>query len=141
LTTAEPNGRLRSRPMATQQTTFDGALWFFTQINSGKVGEIEGEHQVNVSYADVGNQKYVSVSGTAEISQDRAKAEELWSPWYKAWFPQGLEDPTLALLRISVHEAEYWEAPHGAVVRLVGFVKAIATGKQYAAGEHERITM
>src|SRR5579864_1232595 len=97
LTTAEPDGSLRSRPMATQNTPFDGTLWFFTEINSGKVGEIEGERHVNVSYADPNAQKYVSVSGLASVVQDRAKAAELWSPVLKAWFPLGLEDPSMAL--------------------------------------------
>jgi general stress protein 26 len=141
LTTAEGDGSLRSRPMATQKEPFDGTLWFFTQVNSGKVSEIEAERHVNVSYADVGNQRYVSVSGRGTVVQDRAKAEQLWSPLLKAWFPQGLEDPTLALLRVEVTEVEYWEAPHGAVVRLAGFVKAIATGERYQAGEHGRVKM
>jgi general stress protein 26 len=141
LTTAEGDGTLRSRPMAAQKEAFDGTLWFFTQVNSGKVSEIEAERHVNVNYSDAGNQRYVSVSGRGTVLQDRAKAEHLWSPVLKAWFPQGLEDPTLALLRVDVAEVEYWEAPHGAVVRLAGFVKAIATGERYEAGEHGRVKM
>ena len=139
LTTVEPDGSLRSRPMATQKTKFDGTLWFFTEINSGKVGEIEGERHVNLAYADTGNQKYVSVSGLASVVQDRSKAEQLWSPLLKAWFPQGIEDPTLALLKVDVREAEYWDSPHGAVVRLVGFVKALTTGDKYRPGENRRL--
>jgi len=94
---------------------------------------------VNISYADTDSQKYVSVSGVANVVQDRAKAEELWSPAYKAWFPGGLEDPSLALLKVEVTQAEYWEAPHGAVVRLVGFLKAVATGQKYEPGENKRV--
>jgi general stress protein 26 len=139
LTTIEPDGTLRSRPMATQDKPFDGTLWFFTEINSGKVSEIQRDHQVNVSYADPSGQKYVSVSGLANVVQDRAKAAELWSPAYKAWFPEGLDDPSLALLKIDVTQAEYWDTPHSAVVRMVGFVKALATGQKYEPGENRRI--
>jgi len=139
LTTVEPDGSLRSRPMATQKTPFDGTLWFFTEVNSGKVGEIEGVRHVNVSYADADNQRYVSVGGMASVVQDRAKAEELWSPMLKAWFPAGVEDPTLALLKVDVGEAEYWEAPHGAMVRLAGFVKAVTNGETDRAGENRRV--
>lgn len=139
LTTVEPDGSLRSRPMATQKTPFDGTLWFFTEINSGKVGEIEGERHVNLSYADTDNQKYVSITGVATIVQDRAKAEQLWHPLLKAWFPKGVEDPSLALLKVVVHEAEYWDSPHGAVVRLVGFVKALTTGEKFRPGENRRL--
>ena len=141
LTTMEADGSLRSRPMATQHTAFDGTLWFFTHEHSPKVDEVSREHRVNVSYADAGSVKYVSVSGTATLVTDRAKIKELWSPILKAWFPKGQDDPEVALLRIAVDKAEYWDTPGSTVVKLVGFVKAIATGKTYEPGEHEKLNL
>jgi len=143
LTTMTADGTLRSRPMATQQGPFDGTLWFFTQEPSGKTDELRGDRHVNVSYADPKAQRYVSVSGTAEVVRDRRKAEELWNPMYKAWFPEGVDDPSLALLRVQVTAAEYWDSPSSAVVHLVGFVKAIATGQQYRdeTSDHGQLTM
>lgn len=122
LTTVDEDGTLRSRPMATQQSEYTGDLWFFTQAGAHKVHEVERQHQVNVSYADPDGQRYVSVSGTAELVRDRQKAAELWSPLYKAWFPQGLEDRELALLCVGVEKAEYWASPSSRVAQLVGFV-------------------
>lgn len=129
LTTAMPDGTLRSRPMATQQVEFDGVLWFFTQYNSGKVDEIRNDQHVNVSYADPSDNRYVSVSGRAMIVRDRKKSEELWTELHRAWFLKGLDDPNLALLQVSVHDAEYWDSPSSTVVQLAGFVKAMVTGK------------
>ena len=129
LTTAMPDGTLRSRPMATQQVEFSGELWFFTQYNSGKVDEIRNDQHVNVSYADPSDNRYVSVSGRAMIVRDRKKSEELWTELHRAWFPKGLDDPNLALLRVDVHDAEYWDSPSSKVVQLAGFVKAMVTGK------------
>ena len=82
-----------------------------------------------------------SGSGTGTLVRDKKMAEELWNPMYKAWFPKGLDDPQLALLRVDVEEAEYWDAPSSTMVHVVGFVKAILTGKQYAPGEHATVTM
>lgn len=130
LTTVEEDGSLRSRPMGTQQVEFDGDLWFFTAASAPKVGEVQRERQVNVSYADAGSQRYVSVSGSAQLVRDRPKIEQLWNPIFRAWFPQGLEDPDLALLKVSVERAEYWDAPSGKLVQLYGFVKALATGQR-----------
>ncbi len=141
LTTAEADGTLRSRPMATQQVEFDGDLYFFTRAGSGKVDEIERDHHVNVSYAKPDDQRYVSVSGMARLSRDRAKIEELWSPILKAWFPEGLDDPELALLKVSVESAEYWDSPSSKMVQLVGFVKALVTGESYKPGEHEKLDL
>ena len=140
LTTADDDGTLHSRPMATQRTEFDGDLWFFTGAHSGKIHEIERDRHVNISYAALDDNRYVSVSGIAQIVRDREKARELWNPLYKAWFPEGLDDPNLRLLRVRVERAEYWESPSSAVVQLAGFVKAMATGTAYDdAGEHQKI--
>ena len=105
LTTMD-GGKLRSRPMSTQQVEFDGDLWFFTSDKTHKVDEIEADNRVNIAYSKPDDNVYVSVSGTAAIVKDRAKIEELWNPILKAWFPEGLDDPTLCLLKVSVEEAE-----------------------------------
>ncbi|MGB8507296.1 MAG: pyridoxamine 5'-phosphate oxidase family protein [Pyrinomonadaceae bacterium] len=141
LTTAEADGTLRSRPMATQEVEFDGDIYFFTHAHSPKTDEIERERHVNVSYARPEANRYVSVSGRASLSRDRAKIEELWNPILKAWFPKGLDDPELALLKVSVESAEYWDAPDGKVVQIVGFVKALVTGEPYKPGENEKINL
>ncbi|MFN2454970.1 MAG: pyridoxamine 5'-phosphate oxidase family protein [Pyrinomonadaceae bacterium] len=141
LTTAEPDGTLRSRPMATQQTEFDGELWFFTAASTPKVDEIEQDHHVNLSYAAPDKNHYVSVSGKARLVRDRRKIEELWTPAYKAWFPKGLEDPDVALLNVRAEQAEYWDSSSSAVVHLVGFVKAVATGEPYEAGENKKVDL
>jgi general stress protein 26 len=139
LTTAMPDGTLRSRPMATQQTETDGDLWFFTRASAAKAEEIRANPHVNVSYAAPRENHYVSVSGTATLVRDRDKMEQLWDQLYKAWFPQGLEDPDLALLRIDVERAEYWDAPSGTMAEIAGFVKAAATGRPADVGENEKI--
>ena len=134
-------GVLRSRPMQTQEFEFDGDLWFFTSSDTHKTDEIEKDRRVNVSYASPSNNSYVSVSGMAEIIKDRAKIEELWNPIYKAWFPKGLDDPTLCLLKVSVEQAEYWDSSSSTVVQIVGFVKALVTGERADGGEHGRVNL
>lgn len=141
LTTVDEDGSLRSRPMATQKVEFDGDLWFFTDVNTAKTSEIEQDRHVNLSYASTEDNRYVSVSGLARVIRDRKKAEELWNPLYKAWFPNGLDDPNLGLLRVQVSKAEYWDSPSSTVVQLVGFVKAVATGKRYEPGDHEKLSL
>jgi general stress protein 26 len=141
LTTEAEDGLLHSRPMATQQTDFDGTLWFFTSLSSGKVNELEWNPEVNLSYAQASESKYVSISGNGEIVRDRAMMEELWNDIYKAWFPKGLEDQDLCLLKVEVSSAEYWEAPSGKMVQIFGYLKALATGErsQGEVSEHGTI--
>ena len=134
-------GQLRSRPMSTQELGEDGDLWFFTSDKTHKVDEIEMDNRVNVAYSKPDDNVYVSVSGRAKLIKDREKIEELWNPILKAWFPEGLDDPTLSLLKISVEEAEYWDSSSSTIVQIVGFVKALVTGKSADSGEHEKISL
>ena len=123
LTTVAEDGSLHSRPMATQYATFDGALWFFTHAHAHKADDVARYRQVNVSYVDPDKEQYISISGTAELVRDREKMKAIWNPNYKAWFPQGLLDPDLALLKINLEQAEYWDSQADTMAQIVGPVE------------------
>lgn len=118
MTTAD-EGLLRSRPMHGRQSRFDGDLWFFTSREAHKVAEIGREHQVNLSYADPRSGRYVSVSGRAAAVDDRERVRELWSDDVAAYFPKGVDDPNLLLIRVTPERAEYWESGAGIEARLI----------------------
>jgi general stress protein 26 len=141
LITLEMDGSLRSRPVAVTQMAFHGELWFFTLVDTPKEVESQQHRQVNVSFADPEHQEYVSISGTASLVQDRQKMEEFWSPWFSPWFPQGIKDPNLALLKVDVEKAEYWDEPSSTMIQLYGVVKATLTGKAPQAGEHAKLVV
>lgn len=139
MSTIGEDGSIYSRPMATQkldEESFDGKLWFFTRNDSPKVDSINQDQHVNLAYANPDKQQYVSVSGTATLTADRAKIDELWNPALKAWFPEGKDDPALSLICVNVETAELWDSPPSKVVQLAGFVKAAVTGKPYNGKAH-----
>ena len=133
--------KFRSRPMSTQEMDENGDLWFFTSDQTHKIDEIQADPRVNVAYSNPDDNTYVSVFGRAEMSKDKAKMEELWSPILKAWFPEGLDDPCLALLKIDIEEVEYWDSPNSKLVQLAGFVKAMVTGQQAEGGDYGKIKL
>jgi general stress protein 26 len=142
LTTVDENGDLHSRPMSSNgDIDPDGDLWFFTGASSLKVNEITKLPKVNVSFADPENQRYISVTGTAQLVRDRAKIEELWRPEFKMWFPEGKDDPEVALLRISLEKAEYWDSPSSTVGYALSFVSSLVTGKEAEYGENKKIDL
>ncbi len=142
LMTVAPDGTLHSRPMMTQEPEFDGTLWFLTGKDTAKAGEVAEHRRVNASYADPDDHRYVSLSGLATLVEDGEKARQLWSPAYRAWFPDGLDDPNLVLLRVDVEAAEYWDAASGRMVALAGFLKALVTGRRLTdAGDHAQVTL
>ena len=138
--TTEDQGVLRSRPLQTLRVDDEGALRFFTSITSAKVEEAQADGwRVNVSYAHPGKQDYVSVSGRAALVRDRQKMKEMWTKWVEVFFPRGLDDPDLALLRIDIDQAEYWDSPGTAVGRLYAVGKALATGDKEAVGDNAKL--
>lgn len=141
LTTVEPDGRLRARPMAAQEVAFDGTLWFFTKVTAPKVDEIQHNQRVSISFAAPDQGRYVSITGTAELVRDADRLRALWSPTFRAWFPDGPEDPYLALLKVEVELAEYWDGRSGAVTRLAGLVLSLAAGHPVDLGDHGKLNL
>lgn len=139
--TLEADGSIVSRPMSTRQIEPDGILWFFTDEHSVKVDDVLHFDHVNLAYADISKQTYISISGTAELVTDQARIQKLWSPVLQAWFPKGLEDPNLALIKVIPHTAEYWNASSNKMQQVFKIAKAIMKGKQYQGGEHGKINM
>lgn len=141
LTTIEEEGHLHSRPMALQEVEFDGDIWFFTSKSSPKVHQIEEHPRVNVAFSDPEHQTYVSLSGRASLVLDKAKNQELWNPSLEAWFAEGLNDPELALLKIHVDGAEYWDSPSTVVAHIAGFVKSKWSGQSAEVGDHAKVEL
>ncbi|WP_439882888.1 pyridoxamine 5'-phosphate oxidase family protein [Pontibacter sp. MBLB2868] len=142
MTTMERDGSLRSRPMRTQKTNPDGILWFFTGYESGKSHEIsENDSHVNLSYSKPDDELYVSVSGRASLTRDKQKIDELWSPTLKAWFPEGKDDPNVALIKVKIDKAEYWDAPNSTLIQLYGMAKAALTGESAKTGDNKKINL
>ena len=139
--TTEDGDNLRARPMAASQSSFDGTLWFFTKASSHKVDEVQSDHRVGVTYADPALQNYVSLSGMGTLVQDKAAIDEHWSDLLTTWFPDGKDDPDVALLRVTVTQAEYWDAPNSKMVHAYGYVKAKLTGTPPAGGENEKVKL
>ena len=135
------DGVLRSRPMAMSQKEFDGTLWFFTRASAHKVTEIESEHGVNLAFANPTRQNYVSVSGKASLVQSRVDIDAHWAESVKVWFPKGKDDPELALLKVTVDQAEYWDAPSSMMLHAYGYVKATLTGESPQPGGHGTVKL
>ena len=139
MTTIDEDGSLRSRPMWTQGDAFDGSLWFFTADDAPKADELARNPQVGLSYAAPDKDLFVSVSGRAELVHDRAKNEELWNMFAEAWFPDGVDDPHLALLKVDVERAQYWQDNKPKILQLAEIVIGLVRDVPPKSGEEGRI--
>jgi general stress protein 26 len=109
LTTVQANGELRSRPMLCAGCDFD-CLWFLAKESKPLIAEAISNRVVNVAFANPEKRQYASVTGLAYLVDDEKLIQKLWRPELKSWFPEGLQEPDLILLRIDIDHAEAWEA-------------------------------
>lgn len=137
LITHDDDGAPHARPMAVAQSEPNGDLWFATSAGSRKIGEVRRDPRVAAVFEEGG--RYLSISGHAEIVQDREKVHELWSPAWKPWFPKGEDDPDIVLLHVHARRGEYWDN-RGA--KGVGYLwdaaKAVWRGERLHEGGPER---
>lgn len=131
--------KIRSRPMSAYVEQHEGAIYFLTDARRHKDEEIARDHHVNLAFADAGSQKYVSVSGTAAVSNDRAKIKELFSTAAKAWWDSA-EDPNIRVLKVTPDEAEYWDSP-GTLVSYVKMAVAAATNTRPDLGDNRKVAI
>lgn len=146
-TTRRSDGRLVSRPMATQ-TQADGAdLWFVTDIESHKLDELAFDPHVNLAYYRDGSREWVSVSGTATVTQDRRLIHELYRKDWKAWFGDqggardgGPDDPRLALIQVEVDSVTFLKVNKPKPVVLFEVAKGMVTGSTPDVGVQREVS-
>ena len=131
-------GALVSTPMGMQDFEDPGTIWFITERSSDKVKALEADPRVNVSCSS--KKGWVSLSGTAHVSNDRAKLKELWDASAGAFMSGGPEDPDNVLLRIDGDTAEYWENP-GKLAIAVQMAKGLVTDGEPDLGDNDTVAL
>ncbi|HYI57304.1 MAG TPA: pyridoxamine 5'-phosphate oxidase family protein [Microlunatus sp.] len=139
VTTSASDGRLLSRPLAVLKRDFDGDLYFFTMDPSSKTDQVAADSHVNASMQC--GDDYLSIAGTATVTRDQAMIDELWNPHAEAWFEQGRDDPSVALLKVHADSAEYWTMDSPKPVSLIKYATAIITGKQPDVATNESVDL
>jgi general stress protein 26 len=130
---------MRARPMAMRPARAEGAIYFLTDVDAPKAEEIRSNESICLALADNRNQKYVSITGHAEIIDDRERVKEIWSVYDKAFWPDK-NDPRIRVLRVTPESAEFWEGA-GMVLTAVKLVAAIASGERMNVGANEKVEL
>lgn len=138
--TTDAGGNLKARPMGTQDMEFDGSVWFMTDRRSAKYQELSANPAVGLTYAAGNGVTFVSLSGTARFSEDRARIKEYWNPFLKAWF-EGPEDPNIMLIEVKVARAEYWDNKGGKLGALADMAIGAVTDTPNLLDENEKLEL
>ncbi len=118
-----------TRPMYTTEVEENGTLWFFTDIRSIKVEEVSKDNTVHLVYAHPGKESYLDVWGNASVVTDKQTIKDKWTAFVKAWFPGGVDDPNISLLKVTPQNVYYWDAEAGKMVSFIKIIAGAITGK------------
>jgi general stress protein 26 len=136
--TTHDQGELRSRPMHLVQDDYDGTLWFYTDTESDKVFEIEKDHDVCITFEDHPHEVYVSMTGKARLTNDKALIEKYWNPFVAAWFPDGKDSPNVGIIEIKINSGEHWDGINSRAIQAFKMLKANVTEEKPDMGENQR---
>ena len=146
MTTRRSDGHLVSRAMANQKRAAGADLWFVTSAETHKLEELEADPHVNLAYYKDSTREWISISGLAKISRDRALIRQLWAQDWKAWFAEEgdprhgtPDDPRLALIGVDIHSAVFLEQDRPRPVVLFELVKGMVTGQKVEMGEMHHV--
>lgn len=140
LITRHGEGGEHARPMAIAEIEGASTIWFVTSSDSPKVDEIRKDARVSATFQS--DRKFVALSGTSAIVRDRARIEALWKDTWKIWFPDGKDDPSIALIRVEVEDAEFWDNAGVKGIRYAfEAMKGLIKGErpEAVAGAHGRV--
>ncbi len=134
-TTLDADNQISSRPMFTSLIDEEGTVWFFTNEFSEKINEVSKDNMVNLIYSHPVKNIYANVRGTCSLVIDRSRMEELWDPNLKNWFPEGLSDPRICLIKVSTESAYYWNHSTSKMGLLFHMIRSITRGDKYEESE------
>ncbi len=147
MTTRRPDGHLVSRAMQTQERRAHADLWFVTNVESNKLDELAHDPHVNLAYYKDRTREWVSVSGTAILTQDRDLVRGLYKPDWKAWFPEqggvrdgGPDDPRITLIDVEAETVEYLKVDKPRAVVFFEVAKGIVTGSPPDVGSQRHVS-
>lgn len=136
--TTKSGEALHARPMHLVQDSYNGTIWFFTDLTSEKVFEANSDKEVCVTFSDHSNSTYVSLSGNARAVKKQPLIDEFWNPFIAAWFPEGKDAANVGLIEIKIHAGEHWDSDSSKLLQLFEIAKANITNEKPDMGENKK---
>jgi general stress protein 26 len=139
--TSKNGTALRARPMHARLDRATGEVSFLTDVRHHKDDEIAADPEVCLAFASPKGQDYVSISGTARISNDRAAIGTRFNEMAKVWFPDGPEDPNVRLLVVEPHAGEFWDGKTNPIAVAFEIAKARLSEERPDLGDNRKVAM
>lgn len=128
-------------PMSRQEVDENGDIWFLLSSESDTYQNLQRNKKLSLLYADVSNYNFLSINGTGQISQDKARIEKYWNKVVAAWFEQGQEDQRIRVLKVTPEDAHYWDNKSNKLVTFFKVAASAVSGKQMDIGREGELDL
>ena len=130
-----------TRPMSAVKVCDKGNIYFFNQKDSDKNKEIEEDPKVQLFFSHPAKGSYLVVNGTASITTDRKKIEELWNPAVEIWFEKGKDDPNISIIKVTPSSAYFWDTDGNQMINILKMAASFVTGTNLVSGSEGEIVI
>lgn len=127
--------KMNTAPMSRQEVDESGTIWFLGHSDSDTCVNIEHDSRVALHFGHPGNYEFITISGTAYLSQDKARIEKYWIKMMDGWFETGKDDPAIRIIEVRPEEANYWTNKDGKVMTVLKIAASAITGGSYDPGK------
>ena len=134
LGTSEGHLPLEVRPMSVQDVDAAGNLWFLGARSSFQTRQLSRHPQAQLLFSNPGASEYLSLQGRAFVTDSRPLKEKYWNALAKGWFPGGIDDPELMVIRFQTESGHYWDTEYGKTVTLLSVLAGAITGQPLSSG-------
>ena len=114
--------------MNVRKVDDDGNLWFLSAADSHLNREVADDPHVRLFFQGSPHSDFMEIKGYALISRDKARIDELWEPFIKTWFTEGVDDPRITVIRFASKDGYYWTTKHGKAIAGVKMLIGAAIG-------------
>jgi general stress protein 26 len=129
----------RARPLSARVHRDEQSIYFLVNDDGAKNDQLEAFPKVTLAWTDSARYKYVTISGPAELTNDRAKIKQLWEKTDEAWWDSA-DDPDIRLITVTPAEGELWDSP-GRIIATAKMVFAAVTGAKPEFGDNAKVDL
>ena len=123
--TPDGQGGVSARIVQPRPLGDDWTVDTLTNRRCRKVREVEAAGRLTLLYQHDESRGYASLSGPAEVVDDRALKRASWTPAHDRWNVGGPDNPDTLYLRMRVERIELWSAGEGVMPEPEGYSAAV----------------
>ncbi len=114
-----------TRPMIARFDEADRtAMYFISGGEGSQVDAMLNDKMVSVSMSDKSQKIYIVIKGKCTLTKSKAKIKLFWNSMTDLWFPKGLENSDVSLIKMDFDTLECWDSSGNLIIKAIDMLVA-----------------